>query len=288
MLIRRKKKQPILFLIAVGICTIIAFFLCIVNLENITATDEVQEVVVQEQADNENTAAEEATEDDSRSNTGVQGETQDIMENVAPESYIIESFPIINQMPELPTGCEITALTMAMNYYGINVDKVTMATEYLPTDSANLYYGDDGRLYGSDMYSYFIGDPTSALGYICGPGAIVDAADKYFSEFNIQMQAVDISGTVPEDLYNLVTQDIPVVVWVTIGMADRATTEGWYTEDGAYVDWSTNDHGAVLIGYTDDTVTLADPISGLSEYNRIQFEKVFVSRKCQCVILETN
>lgn len=44
------------------------------------------------------------------------------------------------QMQELPTGCEVTALTMVLNYYGYTIDKVTMATE---------------------------GDPTTELGYIC-------------------------------------------------------------------------------------------------------------------------
>ena len=53
----------------------------------------------------------------------------------------IEDFPIIYQMPELPTGCEITALTMAVNYYGYPADKTVMASEYLPTASANRYYG---------------------------------------------------------------------------------------------------------------------------------------------------
>ena len=77
------------------------------------------------------------------------------------------------------------------------------------------------------------------------------------------------------------------MVWVTIGMEDRRTPEGWYTESGDYVDWSTNDHGAVLIGYTEDTVTIADPISGLIEYNRSQFERVFASRANQCVVLES-
>lgn len=46
--------------------------------------------------------------------------------------------------------------------------------------------------------------------------------------------------------------------------------------------WSTQDHGAVLIGYSEETVTIADPISGMMEYDREQFE----SRGRQCVILQ--
>lgn len=204
-----------------------------------------------------------------------------------PAEYIIEEFPTILQMPELPTGCEITAMTMALHYYGYDVDKTTMAAEYLPTVSANRYYGEDGRLYGSDLRKYFVGDPFTQAGYICGTEAILTAANTYLQDVGSSMQAIDKSGASPEELYELVSQDTPVVVWVTIGMADRRTPQGWYTEDGTYVDWSTNDHGAVLIGYSEDTVTIADPISGMVEYSRAQFESVFASRSNQCVILES-
>lgn len=203
-----------------------------------------------------------------------------------PEEYIIEDFPVILQMPELPTGCEITAMTMALHYYGYDVDKTTMASEYLPTVSANRYYGEDGRLYGSNLRKYFVGNPFTQAGYICGPEAILTAVNAYLQDIGSSMQAVDKSGSSPEELYELVSEDTPVVVWVTIGMANRRTSQGWYTEDGVYVDWSTNDHGAVLVGYSEDTVTIADPISGIVEYSRNQFESVFASRSNQCVVLQ--
>ena len=198
----------------------------------------------------------------------------------------IDDFEITYQMPELPTGCEITALTMALNYYGYGIDKVTMAAQYLPTAAANLYYGADGTLYGSDLNQYFIGDPATEFGYVCGTGAIVTAADSYLSETESELRAKDMTGTEPEELYEMVSEDIPVVVWVTIEWQTGSHAQGWYTENGEYVDWSTNDHGAVLIGYSEDTVTIADPVSGLTEYSRGQFESVFESRGRQCVILQ--
>ena len=97
---------------------------------------------------------------------------------------------------------------------------------------------------------------------------------------------MDYTGADVDTLYQLVSQDIPVVVWVTIYMEERNKTEGWYTQTGEYVEWSTNDHGAVLIGYTQDTVTIADPISGKMEYSREDFERVFASRGNQCVVLQ--
>lgn len=198
----------------------------------------------------------------------------------------VKDFPLIKQMPELPTGCEITALTMMLHYYGYTADKMTMAEVYLPKRDAGIYVGADGRRYGNDMNRYFIGDPFGRHGVICGTGAIITAADTYLKDQGSTLRARDITGTAPDELYKLVGRGIPVMVWVTIFMADRKETQGWYTENGTYADWSRNDHGAVLIGAADEEVTIADPVSGIVMYEREQFERVYCSRGQMSVILE--
>ena len=42
----------------------------------------------------------------------------------------LDAQPVL-QNPELPTGCEVTTLTAALNYLGYPVDKLTMADQYL-------------------------------------------------------------------------------------------------------------------------------------------------------------
>ena len=106
-------------------------------------------------------------------------------EMLLPKEHLIKDFPLVYQMPELPTGCEITAMTMVLHYYRYPVAKEVMASRYLPTASSNLRYGDDGRLYGSDLRKYFVGDPFSQSGYICGAEAIVTAANQYLQEQDI-------------------------------------------------------------------------------------------------------
>lgn len=202
-----------------------------------------------------------------------------------PQEHQIRDFEIVLQMPELPTGCEITAMTMVLNYYGFDVDKVTMAEEYLPTAPAECYYGSDGEVYGTDLNRYFAGDPAAEDGYICGAKAIRAAANKYFRKNGSSWRAVDKTGASAEEIYRLVNGDTPVVVWVTIDMEERQVVEGWKTETGEYVDWGNNDHGAVLTGYTEDTVTIADPIAGEVVYPREAFEEVYASRGNQCVYL---
>ena len=60
-----------------------------------------------------------------------------------PEQALIKDFGIVRQMPELPTGCEITALTMMLDYYGCQADKTIMAEKYLPTVPAEFYEGEE-------------------------------------------------------------------------------------------------------------------------------------------------
>ncbi|MBR2258373.1 MAG: C39 family peptidase [Blautia sp.] len=199
-------------------------------------------------------------------------------------AHQIQAFPCILQMPELPTGCEVVALTMVLQYYGFDVDKITMATEYLPISNDPITVGPDGRRYGPDLKNYFWGNPFSN-GTVCGTGAIVTAAERYINEQDSLLYVYDISGARPEELYTYVAQDIPVIVLVTIGMRDRGELDGWYTKDGSFVDWAEDDHGAVLIGYSPNTVTLADPISGIITYSKQLFEKIYAQRGYGSVVI---
>ena len=100
----------------------------------------------------------------------------------------INHFHIVLQNPELPTGCEITSMTMVLNYYGMEVDKMTMAIEYLPKTEAEFYFDKEGNLYGADMEQYFLGNPAEEEGYICGAGAIQRAADRYLRESGMRLK----------------------------------------------------------------------------------------------------
>ena len=53
--------------------------------------------------------------------------------------------PIENQMPDLPNGCEVTSLSMLLNYYGIKVDKNELADNIAHVDS----FTDNGKYRGN-------------------------------------------------------------------------------------------------------------------------------------------
>ena len=248
-----------------------------------------------ETEDSEEASAQDGAETESEAQSETQSETVAVgLESTQISAEVKKSnsgtqltdFDIIEQYPELPTGCEITALTMVLNYYGYQVNKVTMALDYMPKVQAEFYRSEDGRLMGPDLENFFVGDPTEETGYICGTGAIVTAANRYLADVGSDLTAAAMKNAQPEKLYDLIDQGTPVVIWCTINMEDRAETDGWYREDGTYMEWSTNDHGAVLIGYDEDTVTVADPIYSRITVSRGQFEKIFAERGGQCVILQ--
>ncbi len=65
--------------------------------------------------------------------------------------------PFVYQEPELPTGCESVALTMLLLYEGFDLEKTTIADDY-------LLYSENG-----DFSEGYIGDPYSCEGAGCFP-----------------------------------------------------------------------------------------------------------------------
>lgn len=105
------------------------------------------------------------------------------------------SVHLIKQMPELPTGCEITAVTMMLQYAGNSVNKITLAHE-MPYDS-------------SDWNKGFVGDPFTENGDSIYPPALIKLVTKYAGN------AVDLSDSSITQLKQfLVERHHPIVVWV--------------------------------------------------------------------------
>ncbi len=66
--------------------------------------------------------------------------------------------PLENQLPDLPNGCEVTSLSMLMNYYGIKVTKNELAQSIQHVDS----FTDNGRYRGNPNQG-FVQMPAGAF-----------------------------------------------------------------------------------------------------------------------------
>lgn len=190
---------------------------------------------------------------------------------------IYSNFKAINQYPELPTGCEITSLTAALNFYGFNVDKCTMSDRYL----------EKGEAWKTDFHYAFAGDPRSSYSYGCYAPAIVNAANKYLGDQRSDLKARQLGGYTFEELFNFTSSGTPVIVWATMDLAQGYYSQSWTTSSGNRVTWYANEHCLVLLGGNDDIVYVADPTYGaVKTYNKALFKKRYQELFSQAVVIQ--
>ncbi|MDE7288131.1 MAG: C39 family peptidase, partial [Oscillospiraceae bacterium] len=182
-------------------------------------------------------------------------------------SAYIEVTPVM-QIPELPTGCEVTSLTMLLNYIGFDVDKLTLADEYLPK----------GEYRKTDFNKVFVGDPRNRNAYGCTAAVIAETAEKFLNVYDTEnkWQVVNITGYSPEMLYSAVKSGNPVVVWGSINMGDIIEDYVTWTDEetGNTISWVGGEHCLLLTGYDtkESLVYVNDPLRGQVSYDMRTFE----------------
>ncbi len=198
-------------------------------------------------------------------------------------SAYIDAAPVL-QNPELPTGCEITSLTMLLNYIGFDIDKLTLADEYLPK----------GEYRKADFNKVFVGDPRSRQAYGCTAAVIAETAEKFLSDYDTEnkWQVVNVTGHSPEMLYSAVKYGNPVVVWGSINMGEIIRDYVSWTDEetGETVSWFGGEHCILLTGYDmrENLVYVNDPLRGQVSYDMRTFEKRFEELNRNAVIIIEN
>lgn len=190
-----------------------------------------------------------------------------------PNSFSLD-IPFVSQYPELPTGCEITALTTVLNYLGYNVDKLTMAD----------YYLDKGEMGEVSPYKAFVGNPRDEDS--CGAFApvLVNSATKYLKSQRSYMNVYNITGAEYNELLDYVDDGHPVLVWETMYMKEPYESCTWNI-DGENIIWLSREHAMVLIGYTQSTYIMADPLRGICEYDKELVETRYKSMGKQAIVI---
>lgn len=194
--------------------------------------------------------------------------------------FLIETGDCILQNPELPTGCEITSLTMLLNHIGFDADKLDMADNYLPK----------GEYRKADYNKVFVGDPRSGLGYGCTAGVIVTAAESYLDsrEDGSRWRVKDLTGSEAEKLYSYVCKGDPVVVWASINMGELIPDYvTWTDETGKTISWYGGEHCLLLTGYDldEELVYVNDPLRGKVTYDMDLFEQRYEEMQKNAVVI---
>lgn len=199
----------------------------------------------------------------SLSPTAAKESTAPTTKTLADNQKSLADFKVISQLPELPTGCEVTSLTMVLNHLGINADKLDIADNYLTKGEYGV----------TDPRKAFVGNPrTEENSRGCYAPVLVEAANKYLSAKGSGKTAKDISGGDLEKLFPYIDKGIPVIVW---GIMDCQKSEvvSIGEADGQTLNWVRPEHCMVLVGYSDTEITEADPYYGaIKTYTREQFK----------------
>lgn len=192
------------------------------------------------------------------------------------EKVILSNVPLIQQLPELDRGCEVTSLAMMLQYAGITVDKMKLANEIKKVDFMNDgVRGNPNEGFVGNIYTF------SESGYGVYHGPLFQLAKKYLPN-----KAVDLTGKSIEELYKSVKSGQPVVMITNAKFApldeDEFTT--WETNSGD-VSITYNEHCVVLIGYDEEFVYIRDPLEDSLDIKvpRGKFEKAWMQMGSQAI-----
>ena len=200
-------------------------------------------------------------------------ELDSILSSDLTDKKVVLDAPEILQNPELPTGCESVALTIALNSLGCDLEKTEIADKYLE--------------YGDNLAYQYAGDPHTDSGAGVFAGGIVNTAEKYIKEKKLDIAAINTSGTSLLDLCKVVAAGYPVVIWGTMYMSDPMISSQSYEYDGHTYTWYKNEHCMVLTGFDLDsgTVVISDPLSGIVVRDAKAFESLFNETGMYSVVL---
>ncbi|WP_283586668.1 C39 family peptidase [Limosilactobacillus vaginalis] len=138
---------------------------------------------------------------------------------------VFNNAEVICQNPELPTGCEMTAVTMMLRYAGVNINKFQVAAE--TPRSSNGDYG-------------FVGNPYSTSGWWVFPTGIAPVVNRHLGHSDI------LTGTSLQNIQQHLLNGHLVVVWM-------ANMNGFIN------------HAITLTGYNNGGFTYNNPWTGRKE-----------------------
>lgn len=183
----------------------------------------------------------------------------------------------ILQYPELPTGCEVTSLTMALRFAGYDVSKEELADRYLDKASP-----------GTVSYkAAFWGDPRQAESFGCYAPVIVNAANKYLTEQKSPKRAYDLTGTSLDDILAEIRMGCPAIVWGSMYINEEIIFSYGWDIDGETVMWPSNEHCMLLIGFDTEknSVIVCDPLEGIVSYDKNAFQHHYETLEQQAIVI---
>lgn len=195
-------------------------------------------------------------------------------------SVKVPGVPKYNQYPELPTGCEATALAMLLGWGGCSVSKFDVVEKLPKGKKVRLI---DGEWRGANPAEQFVGDPYSddgSFGVFEGP--ILATIEAFMPG-----KGINLTGQHFGTLQDILKSGKPVLAWTTINQKETFRGKTWQDENGVMINWYSNEHAVVITGVDGDQVIVNDPYTGKEEhYNKEGFEANWASMGKRAVTLD--
>lgn len=188
-----------------------------------------------------------------------------------------EEADFILQNPELPNGCEVTSLAMALSAAGYPVDKLVLFTQYMPSEPFTLL---DGVRHGPSPEEFYAGNAASQRGgWYCLEGPVMRAGSRWLTENGAPFRMERCSGLTQSTLAGYLKREILLIIWVTRDYAplEYADYFHWTLPDGTDYTPYNNLHCVLLVGETEEGCQIADPLVGIQLVEKERLWQSFVS-----------
>ncbi|WP_277679211.1 C39 family peptidase [Gracilibacillus dipsosauri] len=174
------------------------------------------------------------------------------------EHSVMLDAPMVYQLPELPRGCEVTTLSMLLQYHDIDVDKLTLASQIVK-DTTN-YKQENGQIFFGNPHEGFVGDMYSFEnpGYGVYHQPLTELAKSYVGNL-----AQDLTGSDFHRVIESISQQKPVLVITNATFQPLAEEafETWQTPEGP-IKITMKEHAVLVTGYDKDFIYFNDPLKG--------------------------
>lgn len=175
------------------------------------------------------------------------------------KDQVLLDIPAVSQFPELPRGCEVSSLSMMLNYAGVKTTKLDLAEkvkkDHTPQKIANgqIFFGNPNDGFVGNMYDFkeagfgVYHKPIAELAEAYLPGKIKDLTDSDFDELKTQLS----DG-----------RPVWVITNTSFQKLDDSLFQTWDTPSGK-VKITYKEHSVLLTGYDQQYIYFNDPLTGV-------------------------
>ncbi len=195
------------------------------------------------------------------------------------EKYLLD-VPLIKQNPELKYGCEVTSLTMMLQFAGVKTNKMELFLR-IKKDPDVIERSRTGNIIRwGNPDDGFVGDMTGkTAGYAVFDQPMEDLVNDFLPE-----RAVNLTNLSFDEVLKQVAHGYPVVVWTTGDFRLPNRPESWL-HGNQIIQTPLDLHAVVLVGFDEKFVYINDPLAGKKQLavDKLQFHASWLALKSRAI-----